>query len=341
MRVAVVTESFLPRVDGVANCVCRVLEHLSAHGHPAMVVAPGRGPTDPPDPGGVQVGGGVQGGGRGGSGSGAGAHAADGRGETYLGTPVLRAPSVPLPGYPNFRVATPWPRLVTELRAFRPDVIHLAAPAVLGAQAAFAARRIGLPSVAVYQTDLPGFATRYGLGGTERALWRWLATVHGVVGRTLAPSWDAVDTLLRQGVRRVARWARGVDGERFNPAHRDDDLRRRLAPDGEVIVGYVGRLAREKQVDLLTGVADLPGTRLVVIGAGPLRGELERRLPHAAFLGFQGGAALSAAVASLDIFVHTGVHETFCQAAHEAQASGVAVVAPAAGGLRDLVEHGV
>jgi phosphatidylinositol alpha 1,6-mannosyltransferase len=261
-------------------------------------------------------------------------------GETYAGAPILRAPSLPLPGYPQFRVATPWPRLVTVLRAFDPDVVHLAAPAGLGAQAAFAARRLGLPSVAVYQTDLAGFAARYGLGGAERAVWRWLATVHGVAGRTLAPSWDAVDTLLRQGVRRVARWARGVDVGRFNPAHRDEDLRRRLAPGGEVVVGYVGRLAREKQVHLLSAVADLPGTRLVVVGDGPLRPELERQLPGATFLGFQGGAALSAVVASLDVFVHPGTHETFCQAAQEAQASGVAVVAPAAGGLVDLVEHG-
>jgi phosphatidylinositol alpha 1,6-mannosyltransferase len=314
VRVAVVTESFLPQVDGVTNSVCRVLEHLADRGHPAMVIAPAPGPV------------------------------AARRGpvpDVYAGARVLRAPSVPLPGYPQFRVATPWPGLVTALRGFAPDVVHLAAPTGLGAQAAFAAHRIGLPSVAVYQTDIAGFAARYGLVRAERTIWRWLATVHGAAGRTLAPSWHAVDTLLSQGVRRVARWARGVDPDRFHPRHRDPALRARLAPGGEVLVGYVGRLAREKRVDLLAAVADVPGVRLAIVGDGPMRGELERLLPTATFLGFTEGAALSAAVASLDVFVHAGANETFCQAVQEAQASGVAVVAPAAGGLMDLLEHGV
>lgn len=311
VRVALVTESFLPHVDGVTNTVCRVLEHLRAEGHQALVVAPAPGPR-----------------------------ALASAPRSYAGAPVLWAPSVPLPGYPQFRFAAPWPGLVPALRWFEPDIVHLAAPAGLGAQAAFAADRLGVPSVAVYQTDLAGFATRYGLAAAERVIWRWLAVVHRLAARTLAPSWDAVDALVRAGVARVARWRRGVDLERFNPAHRDAELRRRLAPDGEAIVGYVGRLAREKRVELLGAVAGLPGTRLVVVGDGPERERLRRLLPGAVFLGFQSGQALSAAIASLDVFVHTGVHETFCQAAQEAKASGVPVVGPAAGGLFDVIEHG-
>ncbi|MBL7496429.1 glycosyltransferase family 1 protein [Frankia sp. CNm7] len=306
-----VTESFLPHVDGVTNTVCRVLEHLRAEGHEALVVAPSPGPR-------------------------AVAHAP----RVYAGAPVLWAPSAPLPGYPQFRFATPWPSLTPTLRAFAPDVVHLAAPAGLGAQAAYAAHRLEVPSVAVYQTDLAGFARRYGLAALDRSIWRWLATVHRLAARTLAPSWDAVDALLGAGVHRVARWRRGVDLDRFNPAHRDDGLRARLAPGGEVLVGYVGRLAREKGVELLDAVADVPGTRLVVVGDGPERARLERMIPGAAFLGFQAGQGLSAAVASLDVFVHTGRYETFCQAAQEAKASGVPVVGPAAGGLLDVVEHG-
>lgn len=306
-----VTESFLPQVDGVTNSVCRVLEHLQRRGHRALVVAPA-------------------------GGRGARAEPAE-----YAGAPVLRAPSAPLPGYPEFRFATPWPRLLGVLEDFGPDVVHLAAPAGLGAQAAFVARRLGVPSVAVYQTDIAGFAARYGLRRAERSIWRWLSTVHRLAARTLAPSWDAVETLTTQGVQRVARWTRGVDLERFNPRHRDDGLRAQLAPGGEVIVGYVGRLAREKRPDLLTALDGLPGIRLVVVGDGPLRPGLERSLGgRAEFLGFLSGQRLSSAVASLDVFVHTGALETFCQAAQEAKASGVPVVAPAAGGLLDVVEHG-
>jgi phosphatidylinositol alpha 1,6-mannosyltransferase len=309
----VITESFLPHVDGVTNSVCRVLEHLRNRGHEAIVVAPApsatrRGEAAPPT--------------------------------SYAGAPIIWAPSSPLPGYPSFRFARPWSGLPGVLRAFQPDVIHLAAPTGLGAQAAYAARRAGIPAIAVFQTDIAGFAARYGLAVAERTIWRWVATVHRLAARTLAPSWPAVDSLVREGVHQVARWSRGVDLERFNPAHRDPELRARLAPAGEVLVGYVGRLAREKRVDLLAAVPRAPGVRLVVVGDGPMAADLRRRRPDAEFLGFASGAALSAAVASLDVFVHTGVHETFCQAAQEAKASGVPVVAPAAGGLLDVVEHG-
>jgi phosphatidylinositol alpha 1,6-mannosyltransferase len=146
--------------------------------------------------------------------------------------------------------------------------------------------------------------------------------------------------LRRNGVERVDRWARGVDLARFSPGHRDEPLHRRLAADGSLLVGYVGRLAHEKEVGLLSWLRDLPGVQLVVVGDGPQRAALQSRLPGVPFLGFQGGGQLATTFASLDVFVHTGSSETFCQAAQEALASGVPVVAPAAGGLLDLVDDG-
>jgi phosphatidylinositol alpha 1,6-mannosyltransferase len=218
--------------------------------------------------------------------------------------------------------------------------VHLASPAILGAQGAFAAHRLGIPAIAIYQTDLAGFAARYRMRMAHDAVWSWLRTVHGGVARTLAPSRHAVQQLRDNGIERVARWARGVDLRRFHPMHRSPGLTRQLAPDGRLLVGYVGRLAHEKQVDLLAETANLPGVQLVVVGDGPARRQLERALPTANFLGFQNGEQLATTYASLDVFVHTGAHETFCQAAQEALASGVPVVAPAAGGLLDLVEPG-
>jgi phosphatidylinositol alpha 1,6-mannosyltransferase len=211
---------------------------------------------------------------------------------------------------------------------------------VLGAAAARACDRLEIPSVAVYQTDLAGFARRYRVGWAGSAVWSWLRRVHGRVDLTLAPSTLAAWELRRHGIGPVAVWARGVDGQQFNPSHRSALLRHRLAPEGQALVGYVGRLAREKQVHLLGHLRDLPGCRLVVVGDGPERAALERKLPGAAFLGFCRGVALSQAVASLDVFVHTGVDETFCQSIQEALASGVPVVAPASGGPLDLVRHG-
>lgn len=304
MRVAVVTESFLPQVNGVTNSVLRVCEQLTRQGHQTLVIAPGAGPVE------------------------------------WAGVPVVRTPSFPLPGYRDFRVARRFPGMMTTLRDFEPDVVHLASPALLGAQGAIAAHRLGIPSVAIYQTDLAGFACRYRLDIAENAVWRRLRKVHGLAARTLAPSRHAVQQLQDNGVERVARWARGVDLGRFHPARRDPALRRCLGPDGELVVGYVGRLAHEKQLGLLAAVQDMPGTRLVIVGDGPQRKQLQSELPGANFLGFQSGEKLATTFASLDVFIHAGSHETFCQAAQEALSSGVPVVAPAAGGLLDLVHDG-
>ncbi len=313
VRIAIVTESFLPQVNGVTNSVLRMCEHLRLRGHEALVIAPG---------------------------GGAGTGAAQEPGG-WAGMPVIRVPSVPLPGYTSHRVAWPWPAMTATLRAFRPDLVHLASPTLLGAQAVTVADRLGVPSVAVYQTDLAAYAGRYVTPAASRALWRWLRWVHAQADLTLAPSSAAVADLARHGIPRVELWPRGVDLERFHPSRRDPRLRRSLAPGGGVLVGYVGRLATEKQVELLAAVQDLPGVRLLVIGDGPSRPQLERLLPAAHFLGLRHGDELAALVASLDLFVHTGQHETFCQAAQEALAAGVPVVAPASGGLLDLVADGV
>ncbi|MDI5976872.1 glycosyltransferase, partial [Amycolatopsis magusensis] len=169
---------------------------------------------------------------------------------------------------------------------------------------------------------------------------RWVRRVHSRADRTLAPSSDSVRELLAHGVPRVHRWGRGVDIERFSPSHADPALRAELAPNGELLVGFVGRLAPEKEIDRLVTLAGVPGVRVVVVGDGPELAGLRDRIPGAAFLGAKYGDELSAAYASLDVFVHTGPHETFCQAVQEAMASGLPVLAPDAGGPRDLVLHG-
>jgi phosphatidylinositol alpha 1,6-mannosyltransferase len=304
VRVAIIAECFLPERNGVTNSVLHVVEHLERRGHDALILAPGLGPS------------------------------------RYSRTPVERLPGLDLPLYKSLSVGLPTGQVRRLLSRFAPDVVHAAAPAVLGAAGLRAARSLGIPSVAVYQTDLAGFARRYGFGLASPAIWRALRWVHEQADVTLAPSTLAAWELERNGVGRVARWGRGVDLEQFHPRHRNALLRRRLAPGGEALVGYVGRLAPEKQVHLLGGLAGLPGVKVVVAGDGPSRAKLERQLPGVRFLGFKSGAELSQLVASLDVFVHTGAHETFCQAIQEALASGVPVVAPASGGPVDLVRHG-
>lgn len=307
MRVVIVTESFPPDVNGVAHCALQTARHLVDRGHHPLVVAPAPAPGTGPD--------------------------ADAPCE------VIRVPSLPLPGYPQVRVALPSRRLAAALVAHRPDVVHLAGPFVLGVRGMAAAARLGIPAVAVYQTDLAGYARTY-MGAGEAAAWRRIRSVHAAADRTLAPSSAARSDLEEHGVPRVALWPRGVDTVRFRPDRRDEALRRALTPHGERIVGYVGRLAPEKHVELLSGVCGLPGVRVVVVGDGPSRGQLAEALPGAVFLGRRTGGELARIFASLDLFVHTGPFETFCQTVQEAMASGVPVVAPAAGGPLDLVAHG-
>ena len=297
----IVSESFPPQVNGVTNSVRRVLEHLAVEGHEAELVAP----TGP---------------------------------ETYAGFPVTRARGASLPFYRDFRIGLETRRrLRSVMLRFRPDVVHVASPATLGHQAVRAAAELGIPTVAVYQTDLVGFAERYGVAGGPRAMASLTRRIHLGVDRTLAPSSASLRQLADLGVHATALWPRGVDLQQFHPVHRSASLRERLAPDGRLLVGYVGRLAAEKELDLLACLHADPRHRLVVVGGGPEERRLRALLPDAAFLGVLHGAELASAYASLDVFVHTGRHETYCQSAQEALASGVPVVAPRSGGPVDVV----
>ncbi|KAA1426256.1 glycosyltransferase family 4 protein [Nocardioides antri] len=305
MRVLVVTESFLPQINGVTNSVRRVLEHLAAEGHEAELVAP----TGP---------------------------------DLYAGFRVTRARGANLPFYRDFRVGLETRRrLRAVMLRFRPDVVHIASPATLGYQAARAAGELGIPTVAIYQTDLVGFAERYDVPGGARAAAALTRKIHTQVDRTLAPSTASLRQLDELGVPGLERWGRGVDLHAFHPRHRDEQLRRALAPTGKLLVGYVGRLAAEKELELLTHLSRDHRFELVLVGAGPEEQRLRTLLPDARFLGLLHGQDLSRAYASLDVFVHTGRHETFCQSAQEALASAVPVVAPAQGGPLDVVCDGV
>ncbi len=301
-------ESFLPHMNGVTHSVLRVLEHLQQRGDEVLVIAPSTPDMDVPD-------------------------------EVH-GAHVHRLPAVPMAGYAHVRVALGGVYRVKRILAeYAPDVVHLASPFVLGWRAAQAAHQLGIPTVAIYQTEVPSYAARYGVPLLENWAWNRVEQIHLLASRTLAPSTFALNQLRGRGIPRVQMWRRGVDTQRFNPAKRDDGWRAAVAPDGERIIGYVGRLAVEKQVEDLVAVADLPGTRLVIVGDGPQRAELEAALPEAVFTGFLGGEDLARVMASFDLFVHPGGFETFCQTIQEAMASGVPVVATGRGGPLDLVEN--
>jgi len=227
MRIAIITESFPPDVNGVAHCVVRVAENLVRKGHQPLIIAPdsGRGPEL----------------------------------DAGFPFPVERVPSVPLPGYPSFRLGLPSPATRKAIAAHGTEIVHLASPVALGAWGARVARAERLPVVAVFQTDLPSYARAYHLGRVaESFTWHWLRDVHNTAGRTLAPSNMTAADLEDHGIERIRRWGRGVDTERFQPSRRDEVLRAALAPNGEVIVGYVGRLAIESGLPVVAPASGGP-----------------------------------------------------------------------------------
>src|SRR6185437_454463 len=200
--------------------------------------------------------------------------------------PVIRVRSMAIPCYTELRVGLPGAQVREAIAGCRADLVHLAGPFILGASAGAAARRMGLPTVAVYATDMPAYARAYHTGAAGQAIcWRRLRRIHNGVSRTLAPCTATAAELHTHGIERVWLWARGVDSARFDPAKRSERLRAELAPGGELLVGYVGRLAPEKRVELLAQVATLPGVRLVIVGSGPAEAMARRAMPSALFLG--------------------------------------------------------
>jgi len=308
LRVAIVSESFLPTVNGVTNSVIKVLDYLSAEGHEAIIICPSAGaPT------------------------------------TYAGFTVH---SVPALAYRQFPVGLPNPQVHKLIADFRPDVVHAAAPFLLGAQAISSANRLGIATVAIFQTDVAGYARRNHLGPATKLAWRIVRWIHDGAQLTLAPSSTALADLHAIGLTRLERWGRGVDltmyhpGKKLTPAAAK--LRARLAPNKEMVVGYVGRIAPEKQVERLRALYGLTGVRVAIVGDGPSVPTVTRELAGipVTWLGKLGGEELATAYAAFDIFVHAGTEETFGQTLQEAHSAGLPVVAPRAGGPIDLVDHG-
>lgn len=305
MRVALVAETFLPRMNGVVNSVIHVARHLRNRGIPVMIVTA----SEFPDP-------------------------------DFEGVPVERVRSITLPGVHEYDVAVgSFSRCTRIVEDFAPTVVHLASPFVLGARMQAAAHSVGVPTVAVFQTDVAGFAAHYRFGPLARGADAVVRRIHADADLTLVPSTACEEYLHGLGVRRTRRWGRGVDLDQFHPARRSDLLRGGWAGAG-VAVGFVGRIAPEKNVAILQHLVEHDDLRLVLIGDGPSRLSMARHLPAATFTGRLTGASLGEAVASLDILVAPGEHETICQVVQEAMAAGVPVVAPAVGGPRDLVRHG-
>ncbi|HWE99382.1 MAG TPA: glycosyltransferase family 1 protein [Caulobacteraceae bacterium] len=314
LRVALFTGSYNYIADGVALTLNRLVGYLMDQGVEVLVFAP-VGPRA----------------------------ALVHRGEL---TPVA---SIAVPLRTEYRLALGLTaRARSRLETFAPDVVHIATPDLLGRDAQAFARRLGRPVIASYHTRYETYLKYYGLGLLERVFGRWLGRFYDRCTEILAPSPSMVDVLAASGVTRpVHLWPRGVDLDRFDPARRSLAWRRaRGVADDEVLVAFVSRLVKEKRVDDFVdavSAAQAAGARVrpLVVGDGPEREALARRLPTGVFEGFLVGDALATAYASADIFLFPSDTETFGSVTLEAMASGLPTVCADATGSRSLVEPGV
>lgn len=309
MRIAIFTETFLPKMDGIVNTLTYLLSHLEKRGHECMVFAPDGGPA-------------------------------------RLGrTPVVGLPAYPFPLYPELRIVPPHLDVIDQLEDFRPDVVHALGPISIGLIGMRDAHQLGVPLIASYHTDIPGFAARWGLDLFVDPLWAFLRWVHNQADLNLCPSNVTCRDLASRGFERLAVWSRGVDTTRFNPARRSAEMRDRLTdghPDAPLLL-VVGRLSPEKRIAWMRPVLDaLPDVRLAVVGNGPQREELESLFAGTptVFAGFMTGLELASAYASSDAFVFPAANETFGNVVLEAMACGLPVVAARAGGPLDFIAEG-
>jgi phosphatidylinositol alpha 1,6-mannosyltransferase len=311
-RVAIFTEAFLPKVDGVTKSAYLTMRYLQKTGREVLIFAPEMAPARIGD------------------------------------TRVVRMPAFSLPVAPETQVSVPTPFIRREINQFRPDLIHLFSPGWMAMSGIDAAHRINIPVIANYQTDIPGYLEKhYGFGALSPVAVRWLRYQHNRCYMTLVGSNSTMKELHHAGFKRLRLWRRGVDVECYNPEHRSELWRLRLQngmeQDEVLRCLYVGRLAPEKRVDLLLEVARLPNVALTIVGDGALRDELEAKFAgtHTHFTGYLYGDALSQAYASADVFLFPGPNETFGQVVQEAMASGLPCVIVNRGGIVDLVQHNV
>lgn len=312
MRVALFTETFLPKVDGIVTVLILLMDHLIRRDVDFVVVAPRLS---------QEV-------------------------TNYRGRRVIAVPGVSLPLYPELKVGPPTLTTYREVRRFNPDVAHFIHPTLVGTGGLMMAKHLEVPTLASFHLDLANMVQFFGMGFLEPLIWWYTRTNFNAADYALAPSRRVQRDMLRHGVRQVGLWRRGVDAERFHPRHADPAMRARLSggrPE-DLILLYVGRLSGEKRIDTLRTVLEqVPGTRLAVVGDGPARAVLQEQFRGSptTFVGYLRGQELSAAFASADLFVFPSALETFGLVLIEAMAAGLPVVTSRVGGADDMVRPGV
>ncbi len=309
-KVAIFTETFLPKVDGIVTRLKYTVAELVKLGDEVLVFSP------------------------------------DGGISEYCGAKIYGVSGFPLPLYPELKVALPRPSIGYAIEQFQPDIVHVVNPVVLGLAGLFFAKSMNLPLLASYHTHLPQYLQHYGLGFLESTMWELLKTAHNNAGLNLCTSNAMVEELRSHGIERVDLWQKGVDTERFHPRFQNRKMRSHLSQGHEdcVLLLYVGRLSAEKEITQILSVLEaIPNSRLALVGDGPYRSELEKIFAgtNTYFVGYLQGEELASAFASSDAFMFPSRTETLGLVLLEAMAAGCPVVAANSGGIPDIVTDGV
>jgi glycosyltransferase involved in cell wall biosynthesis len=311
MRVAIITENFLPKLDGVTRTLAKLLEHLQLTGHEAMLLGPDSGM------------------------------------EEYAGAEIVGTAGLPFPFYPELKFNFFRPLFMRRLGDFRPDIIHLVDPVILGATGLAAARFFNVPLVSSYHTNLAAYCEHFGFSLLTRPMWSYNRFVHSQCSLTFCPSPSTAAMLRLEGFEHLRIWPRGVDTTIFKPERRSSALRASWLGEEnseKTVLLYVGRVSWEKNLRLLVQAyrgMNHSNCHLVIVGEGPASLEMQQELAGlpVTFTGYLAGEALASAYASSDVFAFPSRTETFGQVVLEAMASGLPVVGLIAEGVCDLVEN--
>jgi len=311
VKIAFFTETFLPKVDGIVTRLTKTIDNLVQNGDEVVVFCPEGCPTE------------------------------------YKGAKIIGVAAMPLPLYPELKLGLPGPAVSDALENFKPDLIHVVNPAVLGLGGIWLAKSNNIPLIASYHTHLPKYLEHYGMGMLEPLLWELLKAAHNQALLNLCTSTAMVEELESKGIKRTALWQRGVDTESFRPEFRNQKMRRKLLgkyPDKNSLLIYVGRLSAEKQIERIKPVLEeIPDACLALVGDGPYRNQLEKIFENTQtnFIGYLSGEELASAYASGDIFLFPSSTETLGLVLLEAMAAGCPVIGANKGGIPDIINDGV
>ncbi len=311
MKIAFFTETFLPKVDGIVTRLTKTIEFLTKNGDEVIVFCP------------------------------------EGCPDSYKGATIVGVAAMPLPLYPELKLGLPGPAVSDKLEEFKPDLIHVVNPAVLGLGGIWLAKTNNIPLIASYHTHLPKYLEHYGMGMLEPLLWELLKAAHNQALLNLCTSTAMVNELEEKGIQRTALWQRGVDTTNFRPELRSEKMREKLFgkyQKTDSLLIYVGRLSAEKQIERIKPVLDnIPGACLALVGDGPYRGQLEKIFENTQtnFIGYLSGEELASAYASGDIFLFPSSTETLGLVLLEAMAAGCPVIGANKGGIPDIIDDGI